>query len=154
MRRLLSLVIVAAVAATSCSYQAKDFDQLFAGFTEESLETAQTSRVWDRNGRLITELRGEQNRTDVAIAQIPELVQHAVVAIEDDMPAERVQSLIGTAIYATQQRTGAMRNLRKLLGPEAANASSDPWRDGRHVGNFLTLPFSMCEQVSKKPGSP
>ncbi len=84
MRRIISLAIVAAVVATSCSYQTKDFDQLFAGFNEDSLLTAQTSRVWDRNGTLITELRGEQNRTDVDITQVPELVQHAVVAIEDE----------------------------------------------------------------------
>ncbi len=84
MRRIISLAIVAAVVATSCSYQTKDFDQLFAGFTEDSLATAQTSRVWDRNGNLITELRGDQNRTDVDISQVPELVQHAVVAIEDE----------------------------------------------------------------------
>lgn len=84
MRRIFIIVIVAAVVATSCSYQTKDFDQLFAGFTEDSLQTAQTSRVWDRNGKLITELRGEQNRTDVDINDIPELVQHAVVAIEDE----------------------------------------------------------------------
>jgi len=84
MRRILITVVVAAVVATSCSYQTKDFDQLFAGFTEDSLQTAQTSRVWDRNGKLITELRGEQNRTDVSINDVPELVQHAVVAIEDE----------------------------------------------------------------------
>ena len=33
----------------------------------DALETAQSSRVYDRNGTLITELRGEQNRTDVGI---------------------------------------------------------------------------------------
>jgi len=84
MRRILIIIIVAATVASSCSYQTKDFDQLFAGFSEASLQTAQTSRVWDRNGKLITELRGEQNRTDVAIQDVPEIMQHAVVAIEDE----------------------------------------------------------------------
>jgi len=84
MRRIVIILVVVATVATSCSYQTKDFDQLFAGFTEESLQTAQTSRVWDRNGKLITELRGDQNRTDVSIRDIPEIVQHAVVAIEDE----------------------------------------------------------------------
>ncbi len=84
MRRILIIAVVAATVATSCSYQTKNFDQLFAGFTEDTLQTAQTSRVWDRNGKLITELRGEQNRTDVAIQDIPKLLQHAVVAIEDE----------------------------------------------------------------------
>ena len=81
MRRLpLAILFVVASAATACSYEVKDF-----AFDVEDLETAQSSRVYDRNGVLITELRGEQNRTDVTdIELIPELVRNAVIAIEDE----------------------------------------------------------------------
>ena len=49
------------------------------------LATAQSSRVYDRNGTLITELRGEQRRTDVThLELVPKIVRNAVVAIEDE----------------------------------------------------------------------
>ena len=81
MRSLAAVGLVVALAAAACSYETKDFtfevDPLF--------DTAQSSRVYDRNGTLIVELRGEQNRTDVTdIDLIPELVRNAVIAIEDE----------------------------------------------------------------------
>ena len=85
MRRLSLALVAVLFVATSCSVETKDFDALFGDdFNIDALETAQSSRVYDRNGTLITELRGEQNRTDVGIDEIPELVQNAVVAIEDE----------------------------------------------------------------------
>lgn len=84
-RRLLLTALAGAVLATSCSIETKDFDALFGDdFSIDSLETAQSSRVYDRNGILITELRGEQNRTDIRFDQIPEVLINAVVAIEDE----------------------------------------------------------------------
>ncbi|MCQ3807613.1 MAG: transglycosylase domain-containing protein [Acidimicrobiaceae bacterium] len=74
-----------AVIAAGCSFETKDFDTLFGSdFSVDALGTAQSSVVLDRNGRLITSLRGEQNRIDVPIADIPEVVQNAVIAIEDE----------------------------------------------------------------------
>jgi len=68
------------VLATGCSYELRD-----VSFDVEKLATAQSSRVYDRHGVLITELRGEQRRTDVTdIALVPEVVRNAVVAIEDE----------------------------------------------------------------------
>ena len=76
MRRALPLLVVLAALATACSYETREFV-----FDVDELETAQSSRVFDRNGVLITELRGEQNRTDVTdLALIPEVVRNAVVA--------------------------------------------------------------------------
>ncbi len=73
-------VLMVAVLATGCSYELRN-----VSFDVERLVTAQSSRVYDRNGTLITELRGEQRRTDVTdIADIPEVVRNAVVAIEDE----------------------------------------------------------------------
>ena len=83
-RLLLALLAVASVAA-ACSYETKDFETLFGeDFSVDQLETAQSSRIFDRNGTTITDLRGEQNRTDILFEQVPELVYNAVVAIEDE----------------------------------------------------------------------
>jgi len=84
-RRLLLALLVLASVATACSYETQDFDALFGeDFSVDQLETAQSSRIFDRNGATITDLRGEQNRTDILFDQVPELVYNAVVAIEDE----------------------------------------------------------------------
>ena len=59
--RLLLSLLVASLVAGACSIETKDFDALFGeDFSVTSLETAQSSRVFDRNGDLIVELRGER----------------------------------------------------------------------------------------------
>ena len=84
-RRLLAALATIAVVTAGCSLETKDFDTLFGSdFSVGDLETAQSSVIVDRNGKVITSLRGEQNRTDVPIAEIPEVVQNAVIAIEDE----------------------------------------------------------------------
>ena len=73
-------VISVSVLAASCSWETPDLN-----FDVGVQATAQSSRVYDRNGTLITELRGEQRRTDVThLDLIPEVVRNAVVAIEDE----------------------------------------------------------------------
>ncbi|MCL1964264.1 MAG: PBP1A family penicillin-binding protein [Firmicutes bacterium] len=44
---------------------------------------SQTSRMYDRNGALITTLQGRENRTVIRLSQVPEEVQNAFVAAED-----------------------------------------------------------------------
>ncbi len=84
-RRLLAALLVAASVASACSYETKDFDALFGeDFSVDDLATAQSSRIVDRNGVVITDLRGEQNRTDISFDDIPPVVYNAVVAIEDE----------------------------------------------------------------------
>ena len=73
-------VLAVSVLAAGCSVEQRDIT-----FDVDRLATAQSSRIYDRNGVLITELRGEQRRTDVTdIALVPEVVRNAVVAIEDE----------------------------------------------------------------------
>ena len=85
MRRLLLAFLVLASFAAACSYETQDFEALFGeDFSVDQLATAQSSRIFDRNGTTITDLRGEQNRTDILFEQVPELVYNAVVAIEDE----------------------------------------------------------------------
>ena len=83
--RCLTAVVAVALMGAGCSFETRDFDALFGPtFSVTTLETAQSSVVLDRNGRLITPLRGEQDRTDVALVNIPEVLQNAVIAIEDE----------------------------------------------------------------------
>lgn len=83
--RWLSAFSALAIFVAGCSFETKDFDALFgADYSVTNLDTAQSSVVLDRNGQLITTLRGEQDRTDVPLVNIPELIQNAVIAIEDE----------------------------------------------------------------------
>ena len=84
MRRAATVLVISVLAvlvlAAGCSVEQRDIT-----FDEKDLATAQSSRVYDRNGVLIAELRGEQRRTDVTrLDLIPEVVRDAVVAIEDE----------------------------------------------------------------------
>ncbi len=42
-----------------------------------------TTKIFDRNGKLLYELYADQNRTPVRLGQIPEIVKQATIAIED-----------------------------------------------------------------------
>ena len=77
-------LFVIAISATTCSYETPTCSYDFT-FHVEDLVTAQTTRVYDRNGELITELRSEQRRTDIGDMElIPQTVRDAVIAIEDE----------------------------------------------------------------------
>ena len=79
-RRVAVIAMAVSILASGCSVEQRDIT-----FDVGKLITAQSSRIYDRNGVLITELRGEQRRTDVTnIALIPDVVRDAVVAIEDE----------------------------------------------------------------------
>jgi penicillin-binding protein 1A len=72
---LLSLVTVALVAA-GCSYTPVTIAPIVP-------VTAQTSRVFAADGTQITEFRGEENRSPISYADLPQDLVDAVVAIED-----------------------------------------------------------------------
>ena len=67
-----------ALVAGSCTYQTRDL--------RVSLPTtAQSSFIYDSQGRLITTFRGEQHRRNLeTIDEVPRILQDAVVAIEDE----------------------------------------------------------------------
>jgi penicillin-binding protein 1A len=48
------------------------------------LETSQTSYIYDINGNEITPLHGDQHRVMVSLEEVPEHVQQAFIAIEDE----------------------------------------------------------------------
>ncbi|MBE3572155.1 MAG: PBP1A family penicillin-binding protein [Moorella humiferrea] len=49
----------------------------------DKLQLAMTTFIYDKNGQLVEELHGEQNRIVVPLEKIPKDLQNAVVAIED-----------------------------------------------------------------------
>jgi penicillin-binding protein 1A len=76
--RAAGLLLVLAVATVSC--------RLVPDLEEEVAKAdplAQTSKIYDRRGRLITTLHAEEDRIIVQLNRIPESVEDAVVAIED-----------------------------------------------------------------------
>ncbi len=76
--RAAAAVAAFSVLATSCySYTSAN---LQVSFPEQS----QTSSIYDRDGLLLTELRASENRTNVRLDQIPEVMRQAIIAIEDE----------------------------------------------------------------------
>ncbi len=75
----LFLIGIGTTIAVSVSYiqEAPEFDP-------ENLKLQETSYVYDNEGNKVTQLHGEQNRIVVPIEEIPEHVQQAFIAIEDE----------------------------------------------------------------------
>jgi penicillin-binding protein 1A len=76
--RAAGLLLAIAIAGASCRL-VPDLEQEVA----QADPLAQTSKIYDRRGRLITTLHAEEDRIIVQLNRIPESVQDAVVAIED-----------------------------------------------------------------------
>jgi len=49
----------------------------------ETRDLAQTTKIYDRSGKLLFNIYNEQNRTVVPLSEIPENLKHATIAIED-----------------------------------------------------------------------
>ena len=75
--RLLACALGATALASACSYTPPDV-------APEIPENAQSSAVYAADGTLITVFHAEENRQDVTLARMPEVLQDAVVAIEDE----------------------------------------------------------------------
>jgi penicillin-binding protein 1A len=76
--RLLAGLVVAAMVSAGCT--------AVADLQEERLDVqplAQTSRIFDSRGELITPLHAEEDRVIVPLKDIPRVAQNAVIAIED-----------------------------------------------------------------------
>ncbi len=76
-RRAILLLTVLSLIATACSWQTRDL-------VPPTPQVAQTSAIFARDGRLITEPPSDENRTVVTIDEIPEVMRNAVIAIEDE----------------------------------------------------------------------
>ncbi|MDE0268397.1 MAG: transglycosylase domain-containing protein [Acidimicrobiaceae bacterium] len=110
------------LAGAACSYEVPNFT-----FDVQDLETPQTTHIYDRNGKIITQLHSEQSRTDIDnIDLVPPLVRNAVIAIED----ERFYNHAGI-------------DLKAILRAARSNASSGTISQGgstitqQYVGNVF-----------------
>ena len=80
MRRLRAAwtgALACALLAAGCSYTPTDV-------VPEIPANAQSSMIFAADGSLITTLHGPENRIEVPLAQIPDIVQRAVIDIEDE----------------------------------------------------------------------
>jgi penicillin-binding protein 1A len=81
-RPALALLVSLALLTVSCA-QLTDLPKL----SDEDLagiRLAQSSKIYDGNGALMTTLHGIENRTSIRIGRIPKNLQNAVIATEDE----------------------------------------------------------------------
>ena len=71
-----ALLLTVALAAGACSYTPSTFDVA-------DPDLAQSTKVLAADGTLITTLQSEENREDVRVADLPDHVTRAVLAVED-----------------------------------------------------------------------
>ena len=80
-------------------------------FDPSKLKPSETSMVLDKNGEVIAELHGEQNRIPVPIEQVPKNLINAFIAIEDQYfyshRGINIRSIIGS--FATNLMHGGIR---------------------------------------------
>ncbi|MDQ3785070.1 MAG: transglycosylase domain-containing protein [Actinomycetota bacterium] len=77
------VIAVLAVMALSCS-QLEKLPSLKGRDLNLEADQAQTSKIFDGRGRLVTTLHGTENRTSIPLKRIPRHVRRAVIAIEDE----------------------------------------------------------------------
>ncbi len=66
-------------------YVIQDFSRELPALSSAEYKPPLTTRIYDRNGRLICELQNEENRIEVvSISQIPDYLKWAVISIEDE----------------------------------------------------------------------
>ena len=79
---LVLVLLFVTVAISGCVL----YNSVAAGLPDPSKPvhgTEQSTRITDRNGALITELFTDQNRTNVALGDIPLVMRNAIIATED-----------------------------------------------------------------------
>ena len=127
------MLLAAALLATACASL-----QNLPTLHPEDLEfkLAQSSKIFDARGRLITTLHRGQNRTNVTLDQIPNVLQDAVISIED----ERFYEHEGV-------------DLKAIIRAALANASSGDIEQGgstitqQYVKNVIIAPGEIAEQT-------
>lgn len=97
-------------------------------------EQAQTSYIYDKNGDLITDFKGTENRVDVTYEELPQTLINAVIASED----QRFWSHNGV-------------DLRRLLGSVVSNLSSGGSQGGSTITQqLIKKTFLSDEQTYKR----
>ncbi|MDQ4125131.1 MAG: transglycosylase domain-containing protein [Actinomycetota bacterium] len=124
---------MAALLASACAH----LDNLPTLQPEDlRFKLAQSSKIFDSEGHLITTLHRGQNRTNVTLDQIPEVLQEAVISIEDERFYEH----------------GGV-DLKAIFRAAVANASSGDIEQGgstitqQYVKNVIISPGEIAEQT-------
>ncbi|HEX2294269.1 MAG TPA: transglycosylase domain-containing protein [Actinomycetota bacterium] len=132
-RRWVPILLVAVMTASACAH----LENLPTLQPEDlEFELAQSSKIFDAKGRLITTLHRGQNRTNVTLEQIPEVLQEAVISIEDERFYEH----------------GGV-DLKAIFRAAVANASSGDIEQGgstitqQYVKNVIIAPGEIAEQT-------
>ncbi|MDP9068863.1 MAG: transglycosylase domain-containing protein [Actinomycetota bacterium] len=137
---LLALILLLALVGASCARltdQLADLPKLQRKDLRFTL--AQSSKVYDANGGLITTLHKTENRTVIPLSRIPKRVRDAVIAIED----ERFYEHQGVDLRAV---------LRALL----ANAQSGEIKEGgstitqQLVKNLIIAPGAIADKTLER----
>ncbi|HEV3472901.1 MAG TPA: transglycosylase domain-containing protein [Actinomycetota bacterium] len=137
LRILIALLSAAAILSTSCAQLAN-----LPRLSDEDLlppDLAQSSKIYDRDKRLITTLHEEQNRTIIPLSQVPKHVQEAVIAIED----QRFYEHDGV-------------DVRAILRAVVTNAASGEIREGgstitqQYVKNILIAPGETAPKTFER----
>ena len=82
---LTALLLATMLVASSCASLVEQLEDLpRLSDSDLNFNLAQSSIIYDAQGRQITTLHGEQNRNIIALGSIPRHLQRAVVAIEDE----------------------------------------------------------------------
>lgn len=139
-RKLLALTLLLVLVGASCARltdQLTDLPKLKR--KDLRFKLAQSSKVYDASGRLITTLHETENRTIIPLSRIPQHVQDAVIAIED----ERFYEHEGVDVRAV---------LRALL----TNAQSGEIREGgstitqQLVKNLIISPGEIADRTLER----
>jgi penicillin-binding protein 1A len=95
-RRVGPMIAAVALVAAGCSYTPTEV-------IPEIPANAESSMIFASDGTLIHTLHGEENRVEVPLASIPLVLQHAVIAIEDERFYEHVGVDIRAIFRALQK---------------------------------------------------
>ena len=134
------LVAVLALCLSSCAQLTEQFQDL-PELSKRDLrfKLAQSSRILDAEGNLITTLHEAENRTVVPLRAMPKTLRRAVVAIEDER---------------FFQHDGV--DVRAILRALVANASSGEIREGgstitqQYVKNVIIAPGAIAEKTLRR----
>ena len=135
-RRALPLLVSFLLLSASCA-QLQDLPTLEEG--DLGIKLAQSSRIFDADGSLITSMHGPENRTIIPLSRIPQNLIDAVLAIED----ERFYEHEGV-------------DLRAILRALASNVAEGGIREGgstitqQYVKNVLIAPGETAERTLQR----
>ena len=94
---------------------------------------AQTSFIYDKNGNLITEYKGSENRVMVQLDAIPKVLRNAFIAVED------------ARFYS---HTGV--DLKRIVGAFVSNLTSSGTQGGSTITQQLIKNTLLSSEVSYK----